>query len=77
MTETAEAGHHHPPETTGIATTAGGETPWITETGIVIVTGETIEETTGETIGETEIEIITEDREALGYGWTIELCQKF
>ena len=52
---------------------------WITETGIVIVIGETIEETTGEMIEETigETEIITEDREALGYGWIIELCQKF
>ena len=73
--------HHHHPETTGIAITAGGGMLWITETGIVIVTGETIEETTGEmieeTIGETETEIITEDREALGYGWIIELCQKF
>ena len=57
-------GHHHPLETTETVTMAGGETLWMTETGIVIVIGETTEEITEEMTDGTEtITVGTEDRE--------------
>ena len=57
-------GHHHPLETTETVTMAGGETLWMTETGIVIGIGETTEKIIEEMTDRTEIITVgTEDRE--------------